>query len=121
MTSRPVDGQIAEVSKSSLMKAAVVRRIRSGRVHQGEEKPEVIQQAQPIGRADCQMAAQLFCYSSVGVCHLSAAYLKRWATKGRDDGRCKLARRAQIVCTHYVGDVQQAWRLLFCMQMELLI
>ena len=35
--------------------------------------------AQPIGRADRQMAARLSCYSSVGAGHLSAAHLKRWA------------------------------------------
>ena len=36
-------------------------------------------QAQPIGRADYQMAARLFCYSGMSVRHLSAAHLKRWA------------------------------------------
>ena len=35
--------------------------------------------AQPIGRADCQMAARLVCYSGVSAGHLSAAHLKRWA------------------------------------------
>ena len=36
--------------------------------------------AQPIGRADCQMAARLFCNSRVSAGHLSAAHLKRWAS-----------------------------------------
>ena len=35
--------------------------------------------AQPIGRADRQMAARLVCYSSVSAGHLPAAHLKRWA------------------------------------------
>ena len=37
------------------------------------------QSAQPIGRADRQMAARLSCNSSVSARHLSAAHLKRWA------------------------------------------
>ena len=63
-----------------LLEAAAVRRIRSGpAVHPGKEKPEVLQQAQPVGRADRQMAARLVCYARVGAGHLPAAHLKRWA------------------------------------------
>ena len=35
--------------------------------------------AQPIGRADRQMAARLSCYANVSEGHLPAAHLKRWA------------------------------------------
>ena len=66
--------------RGQFLEAAAVRRMQCWQLaHPGEEKPEVIQQAQPIGRADCQMAARLACYSGMSVHHLSAAHLKRWA------------------------------------------
>ena len=63
--------------------------------HPSKEKPEVIQQAQPVGRVDCQMAARLVCYSSVSVRHLSAAHLKRWACWRRGEGQTKRSAEAE--------------------------